>query len=35
MEQQVADLRQALDVYTRPLAAGTADKLWRDVPECD
>lgn len=41
VEQQVADLREALDVihhkveiYNRHLAAGTADRLWTNGPEC-
>jgi DNA-binding transcriptional MerR regulator len=42
VQQQVADLQEALDVihgkvelYSRRLAAGTADQLWRNGPECD
>ncbi|MBS2538964.1 MerR family transcriptional regulator [Catenulispora sp. NF23] len=42
VQQQVADLQEALDVihgkvelYARRLAAGTADQLWRNGPECD
>jgi DNA-binding transcriptional MerR regulator len=42
VRRQVADLQEALDVihgkveiYARRLAAGTADDLWRDGPECD
>ena len=42
VQQQVADLQEALDVihrkvesYARRLDAGTADQLWRAGPECD
>ncbi|BBA95538.1 putative MerR family transcriptional regulator [Actinacidiphila reveromycinica] len=42
VQQQVADLQAALGVihhkvelYARHLAAGTADTLWRDGPECE
>lgn len=42
VRQQVADLQEALAVihgkvalYTKHLAAGTADELWRDGPGCD
>jgi len=42
VQQQVTDLQEALaiihgkvEIYTRHLAAGTADQLWRDGPECD
>jgi DNA-binding transcriptional MerR regulator len=42
VRQQVADLQDALDtihfkveLYARHLAAGTADRLWRDGPECE
>lgn len=42
VQEQVADLQEALDtihakveLYTRHLAAGTADQLWRNGPECD
>jgi DNA-binding transcriptional MerR regulator len=42
VEQQVADLQEALgiihakvEIYARHLAAGTADDLWRNGPECD
>jgi DNA-binding transcriptional MerR regulator len=42
VQQQVADLQEALGVihhkvelYARHLAAGTADRLWRNGPECD
>jgi len=41
VRQQVVDLQEALGViqakvelYSRHLAAGTADRLWRDGPEC-
>lgn len=41
VQQQVADLQEALGVihekvelYARRLAAGTADQLWRNGPEC-
>lgn len=41
VRQQVADLQEALAViefkvtlYTQHLAAGTADGLWRDGPQC-
>jgi DNA-binding transcriptional MerR regulator len=42
VQQQVADLQEALDIihkkvelYAKRLAAGTADQLWTDGPECD
>lgn len=42
VRRQVADLQEALatihgkvEIYTRHLAAGTADQLWRNGPECD
>jgi DNA-binding transcriptional MerR regulator len=42
VQQQVAALQEALDtihhkvgIYRRHLAAGTADQLWRNGPECD
>jgi len=42
VQPQVADLQEALDIihtkveiYARHLAAGPADQLWRDGPECD
>jgi DNA-binding transcriptional MerR regulator len=42
VQQQVADLQEALDIihrkvelYSRHLAAGTADQLWRNGPECE
>jgi DNA-binding transcriptional MerR regulator len=42
VQQQVADLQEALGVvhgkvelYARRLAAGTADELWRNGPECE
>jgi len=42
MQQQVADLQDALGVihakvelYTKHLAAGTADRLWLDGPACE
>ena len=42
VQQQVADLQEALDIihkkvelYARHLAAGTAERLWRNGPECD
>src|ERR1700761_8763529 len=42
VRQQVDDLQQALsvihrkvEIYTRHLADGTADELWRHGPECD
>lgn len=42
VQQQVADLQEALGVihfkvelYAKRLAAGTADQLWRNGPECD
>jgi DNA-binding transcriptional MerR regulator len=42
VQQQVADLQAALatihgkvEIYARHLAAGTADQLWRDGPQCD
>jgi hypothetical protein len=42
VRQQVADLQETLgiihakvEIYARHLAAGTADQLWRDGPECD
>jgi DNA-binding transcriptional MerR regulator len=42
VQQQVSDLQQALGVihakvelYARHLAAGTADQLWRNGPECE
>jgi DNA-binding transcriptional MerR regulator len=42
VRQQVAELQDALavihgkvDIYSRHLAAGTADALWRKGPECD
>lgn len=42
VQQQVADLQAALDVihhkietYLDHLAAGTADRLWRDGPACE
>jgi DNA-binding transcriptional MerR regulator len=42
VEQQVADLREALEIirhkveiYTKHLEAGTADDLWRHGPACD
>ena len=41
VRQQVADLQEALDVikakvtlYADHLAAGSADQLWRDGPDC-
>ncbi len=41
VEQQVVDLQEALDIirhkveiYTKHLAAGTADRLWTKGPEC-
>ena len=41
VQQQVADLQEALavihgkvEIYARHLAEGTADQLWRNVPEC-
>jgi hypothetical protein len=41
VRQQVADLQEALDLiqakvapYADHLAAGSADKLWRDGPDC-
>jgi DNA-binding transcriptional MerR regulator len=42
VRQQLADLQEALDIihrkveiYAKHLAAGTADELWRNGPECD
>ncbi|WP_053846519.1 MerR family transcriptional regulator [Streptomyces sp. NRRL B-24085] len=42
VQQQVAELQEALDIihvkvetYARHLAAGTADELWRDGPDCE
>jgi DNA-binding transcriptional MerR regulator len=42
VQQQVAELQEALDVihskvevYARHLAAGTADQLWTNGPECN
>jgi DNA-binding transcriptional MerR regulator len=42
VQQQVADLQEALDIihrkveiYAQHLAVGTADRLWRNGPECD
>lgn len=42
VRRQVADLQEALavihgevELHSRHLAAGTADELWRDGPECD
>jgi DNA-binding transcriptional MerR regulator len=42
VQRQVADLQEALgiihakvEIYARHLDAGTADRLWRDGPECD
>ena len=42
VREQVADLQEALvtihakvELYTRHLAAGTADRLWSDGPECE
>jgi DNA-binding transcriptional MerR regulator len=42
VRQQVADLQEALgiihtkvEIYAKHLAAGTADQLWRNGPECD
>ncbi len=42
VQQQVADLQAALavihgkvEIYLRHLAAGTADQLWRNGPECE
>jgi hypothetical protein len=42
VQQQVADLQEALgiihmkvEIYARHLAAGTADQLWLNGPECD
>jgi DNA-binding transcriptional MerR regulator len=42
VQQQVADLQEALEIihakveiYARHLTAGTADRLWRNGPECD
>jgi DNA-binding transcriptional MerR regulator len=42
VQQQVADLQEALgiihtkvEIYAQHLAAGTADQLWLDGPECD
>jgi DNA-binding transcriptional MerR regulator len=41
VQRQVADLQQALDtihhkveIYSQHLAAGTANQLWRNGPEC-
>jgi hypothetical protein len=42
VQQQVADLQEALgiihakvEIYGQHLAAGTADQLWRNGPECE
>lgn len=42
VRRQVGDLQEALDIihtkveiYARRLAAGTADALWRNGPECE
>jgi DNA-binding transcriptional MerR regulator len=42
VQQQVADLKEALgiihtkvEIYGQRLAAGTADQLWRNGPECE
>ncbi len=42
VQQQLADLQDALDIihrkveiYARHLTDGTADRLWRNGPECD
>jgi DNA-binding transcriptional MerR regulator len=42
VQQQVADLQEALhiihrkvEIYARHLTAGSADRLWRNGPECD